>query len=272
MRKRETFPWLDLILVALGLVVAGWGDRTQAAARSQNRLDPISNAAQAFVSPIAGVTRRVQVGTSDFGIGVFRGGELIRENERLRALEASMLLYQESVSRYEAEIQGLRKLMELPSTPGKNGIAADIIGAFPAQSRITLNIGRDRGIKPGMAVISPDGLLGVVQTVEAGRCQVLLLTSPASKVGGMDVNRNPPSTGLLQGVSAGLVTLTLFDPKAPVQVGDRIVTSGYGERIPRGLIVGQIIQVEDSPSEGLRRAMILPAATLGSTREVKVLQ
>ncbi|MDX2065453.1 MAG: rod shape-determining protein MreC [Fimbriimonadaceae bacterium] len=271
MRKRESFPWLDALLILLGLVLAGWGDRTQAAARTENRLDPISNGTQMLVSPVAGLARRIQVGTSDFGIGVFRGGELIRENERLRAMEASMVLYQESAGRYEAELQSLRKLMGLPSTPGRSGIAADIIGAFPAQSRITLSIGRRSGVKAGMAVISPDGLLGVVQTVEDGRCQVLLLTSPASKVGAMDVNRNPPSTGLLQGVNAGLVTLTLFDPKAPVQVGDRIVTSGYGERIPRGLIVGQVIQVEDSPSEGLRRAMILPAASLGTTREVKVL-
>jgi len=88
----------------------------------------------------------------------------------------------------------------------------------------------------------------------------------------MDISRNPPPIGLFTGINASTLELTLYDPKAPVQIGDVIVTSGYGERIPGGIVIGKVIQVDDDEEFGTRKAMIDPSVSMGQVREVQILK
>jgi len=250
------------------VVLGAFLDGRQRAARAVNQVDPIT----ATVRNVVGGPALAGGESAGFLQDLFEGGRLRRENEALRAQINAAELYSETVDRLNREIDQLRRLQGLPSTPGQRAVSADIVGFFPSDNRITLSRGRSSGIRPGMPVIAADGLVGVVQTVEDSRSQALLLHSAALKIGAMDASRNPSPTGLLQGVDSSTVSFTLFDPKAPIEVGDLIVTSGFGERIPRGLVIGRVIQVEDIAELGTRRAMVDPAVNLGLIREVKVLQ
>lgn len=211
------------------------------------------------------------IGAANLFQDLFQGAKLRQENAALRAEINAASMYLETIERLNRELDQARKLQGLPSTPGQASVAADIVGFFPSDNRITLSVGKSKGVRPGMPVIAADGMLGVVQTVEGNRCQALLLQSAALKIGAMDASRNPPPTGLLQGVDSNTLSFTLFDPKATISVGDTIVTSGFGERIPRGLVIGKVIQVEDIAELGTRRASVDPAISMGLIREVKVL-
>jgi len=223
------------------------------------------------MTPFNLAANQAQTSVADIGAGITLGKSLRDENERLKALALSASLYSENVARLEQEIQDLRGLLALPSTPGMMSVAADIIAFLPDQNRLTLSRGSADGVRPGLAIVSPLGMLGVVQTVDKKTCQGVLLTSAAIKVGAMDASRNPPQVGLMQGYDGNRMSLVFFDPKSPVEVGDTIVTSGFGPHIPRGLVIGKVIQIQDNLEEGTRRALISPSATVGQTREVKIL-
>jgi rod shape-determining protein MreC len=123
-----------------------------------------------------------------------------------------------------------------------------------------------------MPVQAPAGLVGTVQTVERDRCQVLLVTSRGLTVGALDLDRDPPPAGLLRGENSSTLAVTFEDPKAPVEIGDRIVTSGFSELIPRGIYIGRVIAVSPDEEFGMLRVRVDPAVSVGDLGEVQVLK
>ncbi len=207
-----------------------------------------------------------------FSTGIYKAASLSKENENLKALAQSAQFYTEQTDRQRREINELRLLTNLGPLLGHERVSADIIGFFPRENRITLSAGENQGIKKGMPVESGRGLVAVVETVEPTRCQALLITSRNQTVGGLVMSRDPAQLGFMRGQDGTSVILSLQDPKSPVEVGDTVVTSGFGERIPRGMIVGKIVQVIPSEEFGTVRAIIDPIVSLGTIREVHVLK
>lgn len=268
-RASVASDWIYLLLLVVASVALG---RWQTVNRSQARADPISQTAQALHQPIASGLNSIGGGVSDFFGGLANASQLARDNRRLSAEIAGLSLYSEQISRLDREVDSLRATLGMPTPPGRVPVPADIVGYFPHENRLTLSVGIQDGIRVGMPVVTPKGLVGTVQTVGARRCQVLLINSRGLKFGGIVANRNPMPVGIAQGVDAATLVLTLADPRAPIQVGDAIVTAGFSERIPKGIPVGVVIQIEDDPDFGERRALIDPYVAVGELREVTVLR
>ncbi|CAN5679596.1 rod shape-determining protein MreC [soil metagenome] len=271
-RSQESSGAADVILLVALLIVGGVLGRWQNTARSANHLDPVSSALATMVSPVASIAAHLGDATGDFGHGFLSARRLEEENASMKAKLQAAGLYQEQTDRLQREIASLRSVARLTSTPGKNALAADVVGFFPRESRITLAAGKKQGVEPGMPVMAAEGLLAIVQTSDETRCQALLITSPSQKVGAMVLGHNPPPVGIAAGTGPDVISLPLYEPKATVVIGDTVVTSGFGERIPRGLIIGRVTQVEDNAEFGTRRATVAPAADLGMAREAVILR
>lgn len=210
-------------------------------------------------------------GVGDFFSGFTRSGSLIRENKQLRAMDGAMALYSEEIGRRDAEIARLRSLLELPEIPGKTRVPAAVMGYFPNEGRATLNAGTNRGVKKNMPVIAAEGLVGVVQTADARSSQILLISSPQLRIVGM-VQRDPPPVGFIRGQSAGAMVFEVTDAKSVVQNGDMVYTSGFSERIPPGIKIGRIVQIEEDLAFGSKRCQVFPGVQVGAAREVYVLK
>lgn len=208
---------------------------------------------------------------SDFTYGIFSARRLVTENRRLKEQLVAAEFYSEQMERRDQEISDLRKMIALPPL-GRERVSAQVEGFFPYQNRITISAGTSQGIKAGMAVVCADGLVGLVETVSPGQSQVSLLTSFNRKIGAVDMSRKPPPAGLLQGKDFTTLTLTFLDPKAPVVTGDVIGTGVSTSRIPGGIIIGRVINVDDDPEYGTRRANVDPSVNFGTLREVFVLK
>lgn len=256
-----------IALCVLGVLVGRW----QNASRSQARLDPVSRGVQSLVNPVAQSLDAAWNGFGDFFEGLGRAQTLVAENRRLRELARSAAQYTENEKRLTQKVDQLRKLMGYQPEPGRKRIAADIIRYFPHENKITISAGRAQGVTPNLAVVTADGLVGVVQVVEASRSQVLLVSSPIQKVGAVAL-RDPPQPGILRGETATRLLLDFVDTRTPLQVGDLVVTSGLSDTIPRGIEIGKIIQVEQDPDFGVRRAVVFPNVQMGQIREVMVLK
>ena len=253
-------------------MISGLAGSWQNAQRSVNRVDPISSGLRNFIDPPATTFRGIDEWGRDFATGLVSAHSLQVENRELRNQLNAVAMYTEQVERLNLEIDQLRRLQSIKGRPGQEPVTATIIGLFPYENRITLNVGSGNGIRAGMPVVCADGLVGIVQTVEPSRCQAMMLTSASVQIGAMAQAHNPPPVGLIRGINLNTLSLSFLDPKAPVQMGDTVITSGFGERIPRGLLIGKIIQVADDAQYGTRIAQVAPAVSIGSIQEVKVLR
>lgn len=178
--------------------------------------------------------------------------------------------YAEREVRLERELDQVRRTIGLVTPGGTTRVPAQVIAFFPMENRLTIGAGADAGIRPGLPVVAAQGFVGIVQTVEPKRSQVLLVTSPALKIGAM-IDRAVPVPGIMRGENPERLILEVVE-NVPIASGERVVTSGYSEHIPRGLPLGTVVEAARDPDFGARRAYIFPNVRTGLLREVMVLK
>jgi rod shape-determining protein MreC len=134
-----------------------------------------------------------------------------------------------------------RTLLGLKTDPPIPMVAARIVtdsrGPF-ADTRLA-NAGAEKGVKPGNPVMSENGLVGRVIGVTNGASRVLLLTDIASRTPVMNDRTN--ARAILTGDGGPNPRLDYLRGRDPIREGDRMLTSGDGGVLPRGLPVGTAV-------------------------------
>ena len=105
---------------------------------------------------------------------------------------------------------------------------------------IMLDKGSLQGIKPDMAVISPDGVVGIVSKVSPNFSWVISLLHKQTKISSKILKNGFVGTVVWDGF--GYATGKLQDIPANVQIskGDTVVTSGYSHAFPPNMVIGTI--------------------------------
>ena len=135
-----------------------------------------------------------------------------------------------------------RTLLGLKTDPPIPMVAARVVtdshGPF-ADTRLA-NAGAERGVKVGNPVMSENGLVGRVIGVTDGASRVLLLTDIASRTPVMIDRTN--ARAILTGDGGPNPRLDYLRGRDPIREGDRLLTSGDGGVVPRGLPVGTAVK------------------------------
>jgi rod shape-determining protein MreC len=139
----------------------------------------------------------------------------------------------------------------------------------PWFSSITIDKGSADKVAPGMAVITDEGVVGVISGVALSYAHVLLVVDPQSLV--HSYAQRSRARGAVRGRSDGMATLEYVRRDADVQVGDPLLTSGLGGIYPRGLLVGAVSAVEREPYGMFQRVEVKPAVEFSSLEEVFVI-
>ena len=177
------------------------------------------------------------------GIDTVRGYFFaVSENRRLKAELKDMrqwrdvaIALRDTNDRYRT-ILGLRTDPPIPMVSAL--LVTDSRGPF-ANTRLA-NAGSDKGIKAGNPVMSENGLVGRIIGVTDGVSRVLLLTDLASRTPVMMDRTN--ARAILTGDGGPNPRLDYLRGREPVKEGDRVLTSGDGGVIPRGLPVGTAVK------------------------------
>ncbi|MDA0717666.1 MAG: rod shape-determining protein MreC [Cyanobacteria bacterium] len=138
----------------------------------------------------------------------------------------------------------LRSLLDLQGRSDRE-LAAAVISRQEGGWWQQLVIGRGelQGLRPGMAVTAPGGLVGRIAGVTSTTASVTLLTDPGSRVGVWvgRVRRH----GLLTGIGTSRPLLRFLEKDPGVRPGDVVVTSPASTLVPSNLTVGVIQSVDD---------------------------
>jgi rod shape-determining protein MreC len=109
---------------------------------------------------------------------------------------------------------------------------------------ITLNKGRHHGIEPEMAVIAPNGVVGVVYTASGNYSTVIPMINRSFGLSAKILKNG--YFGSLSWAGSGYQEAILEEIPFHVEIqpGDTIVTSGYSAIFPEGITVGIIAEFE----------------------------
>lgn len=109
---------------------------------------------------------------------------------------------------------------------------------------ITINKGEDDGVAPGMAVISPLGVVGKVKMVSSHYGVVTSLLHIDMMVSAVLKRTGHFGSVQWEGHDPGLVKLRYIPRHVNPVVGDTVVTSGFNAIFPEGIMIGTIVNVE----------------------------
>lgn len=114
---------------------------------------------------------------------------------------------------------------------------------------ITLNKGSIDGVMPGMAVISSNGVVGVVKNVSAHFSSVVSFLNLDFELSAKIKKTGNAGTLLWSGKGSREAILKDISTYVKINKGDSVITSGYSSMFPEGLLVGTISDFETNQGE-----------------------
>ncbi|HTT22692.1 MAG TPA: rod shape-determining protein MreC [Candidatus Sulfotelmatobacter sp.] len=192
------------------------------------------------------------------------------ENRELKEQIEQMRLEQVRLTEDATQAHRLQMLLAFKEQFVSKTVAAQVIGTSGSDlSRIVyIDKGENAGIKPDMAVITADGVVGKVLLAGTNEARVLLISDQTSGVGA--ILEKSRLQGVLRGTANGEIVLERVMSDEQVQPGETVLTSGGDQIFPKGLRVGTVTNVANGKDLFLN-ITIKPAANLGKLEEVLVL-
>lgn len=182
-------------------------------------------------------------------------GEFFRlhdELDRLRDENEALRQYQDEVRQLRREVAYYTAMTDVELPPAQRFVDARVIGesAGPFSRSLIVSAGTNSQVFDGSAVVDDAGLLGYVSLAGRRAARVVPLTDANSRIpvvilaadgSGREVNQ-----ALLTGRSAGAPVLDVFAQRLeqPPVPGQRIVTSGAGGMMPRGIPIGEVSTID----------------------------
>ncbi|KIH70936.1 rod shape-determining protein MreC [Salinicoccus roseus] len=175
----------------------------------------------------------------------------VEENEQLRAQLEMLPQMQSDLERLKAENEELREALDISSKQSYESINARVISRSPDQwlNNFTIDKGEADGIDEGMAVMTPEGLIGTVARANGGSSYVELLTTDVSQ-NNMSVevihDGNPIYGNIREyDTERNLLVIENIKNRSGLARGDEVLTSGLVGDYPEGLLIGTVVEVQN---------------------------
>ena len=199
---------------------------------------------------------------------------LKKENEALKEELNTLRKQQVELEELRRQNETYKEFLALKEeNPDFVFVDARVIAADPTDpyGNFTIGAGSLADVSVGNAVITPEGLVGVVSDVGLNYAKVKTVLDPSLQIAVYDSRtREDGLTGNSYDLAAdGQLKLCRLTRDTTAAVGDFVVT--YGGQYPSGLLVGEITAVK-SETDGLSKyAEISPFAPVFSVAEVFVI-
>jgi len=178
------------------------------------------------------------------------------------------------LSETRAENNRLRALLGLGTRLASGYVPAEVLHqASPTGPlMVVISAGAKRGVRQLAPVVAPEGLLGIVSHTEDATSVVATWANPEFRASGM------ASDGSVFGILAPhdskggvwLLEMSGVPYRTHVPFGTRILTSGLGGVLPRGIPIGTVVG-SAGETEWDRTYLVRPAVPPGAVTHVMVL-
>ena len=266
--NKPLFITLCLILVAALLTVAGYA--------AKNRSDPVSGIINTIAAPVRSGISALKDQLSTFRDALSQNHELKDENESLRARIAELEKTVRDSEQYAEENESLRGMLDVYGTDTEYTFCmATVIGrnALTWNRTLTIDCGIADGISAYDPVITSEGLVGYVSSVDISTCTVVAVTDTAMSCSA--ILSSSHETGVAEGdfdlMGSGKLQMSMLPADATVSVGEVACTSGLGGILPEGLVIGTVDSVFTEANGLTQTAVLSPSVNAMQVRTVYVI-
>lgn len=196
---------------------------------------------------------------------------LEKENRELKKKIAELQEENHRVKEVTLANERLRQLLQFRGKDLPSMIGAEVIGQDPSSwfKSVTIDKGERDGVKKGMAVVSPAGVIGQVLKTAPHYATVLLITDYNSAID--SIVQRTRAKAIVEGKGENRCQLKYLLRAEEAAVGDVVVTSGLGGNFPKGLMVGEIKKVDKKGHGVFQYAELVPSVDMTQLEEVFVI-
>lgn len=266
--------WFILSFITVILIVV-----MGVSANRNSGLNRLNNIISVPLAPVQGFFTSIGRRVED-GLSFFKDIEAVkRENEILKGEIIELKKQNRELSVLESKNEDLRQALSLKQQFGDYSfIGANIIAIDPGNWFIVfkVDVGARDGIQSNCPVVTnAKGLVGRVLSSDLTSSKVLTIIDEESAVAGW-ISKAGGGHAIVRGDIAlkgkGLCKMDYINLEVDVEVGDVIETSGLGGIYPKGIVIGEVIEVRKTNSELDRYAIIKPSADFKRLEEVYILK
>lgn len=109
---------------------------------------------------------------------------------------------------------------------------------------LTLDKGSDAGIAPRMAVVSANGIVGIVKDVSANFSTVISVLNKNARISAKLKKSGTTGTIVWEGVNYRVASLIEIPIHVDVAVGDTVSTSQYSNIFPENIYIGKVKSIQ----------------------------
>ncbi len=262
-RIKTFWIWALLIFIALFFISSNLGGKRS--------WDPFEQLVIEIIAPFQKFINNTVNFTEGLWLKYFGLINTHNENMRMRrdldSLKMENILYREVL----ATNLRLQQLLQFKNTTDQPVIAAQVIGMDPTGwfQSVIIDKGKNAGIKLNMPVVNAEGVVGKLVAVSYNYSKVLLIIDQNSAVD--CIIQRSRDNGIVKGLSSKVCTLDYVLKSSDVRVGDIVVTSGLGGIFPKGIPVGEVIDVKDPAGELFKDVKIRPVVDFSKLEELLVI-
>jgi len=228
------------------------------------------------LAPVQSIVSNVGFNFRKVGLST---GELMtayRDNQALRAENEEIRQNNLNVAEIMAENVRLRAMLDYKKVANQfDFVTAAVVGRDLGtwNSTITINRGTADGITKDMPVVTSQGLVGNVVNVYTHVAKVQLILDARSAVGTLVQRPESRVAAIVEGSSATPLSPRMVNiaRDADIIKTDKLITSGFGGIYPKGLLIGEVVDVVNEEGGLLKYASIKPAVDFDRLEEVLVI-
>jgi rod shape-determining protein MreC len=275
-RNRKLFVLLIVLIVFAAIMGFSLGQRDNLTWPENFIGDTVSFVQQWFYKPagyLAGLFEDIRTMR-----------DIYRENEELRTTVARYARDRVMYNRIELENERLKEALAFKERQKRmfdyEFVIAHVVAVStdPLNPTFKINLGSTDGIRPNMAVVTTDGLVGLVSRVFPLYSTVMPITqlNSESVSGARPISattmEHRESFGVIEDYDAqrGMLVMNRIAENDPLAVGDVVITSGLGGIYPYGLVIGTVDSRQVGDFGLTHTAYVKPAADFDKLSEVFV--
>ena len=185
-----------------------------------------------------------------------------QKNEQLTKEIATLRAAQISAINIAAENTELKKILNFAYAKTANFKTAQIVGRTNEtfNQKLYINAGKNQNIKKGSIVTGNNGVIGRIAEISDNKSRLILINDANSKI--PVIASSSRTKAILAGNGSNIMQLLYLPKKHNIKVGELIFTSGDGDTLPSGLLVGVVSKIKGrkifiTPSQSNHNANIV---------------
>ena len=195
------------------------------------------------VTPIAQVVEDTRLAISTFLGNYVSLKDVREESHKMRAEMDALKLENQQLRSDLAMADRVKALSQFEARTPSKMIAARIIGTSSGSTNRVAFVDRGStgGIEKGMAVVTPDGIVGKVMESYPTASQVLMVDDPGFAAG--VISQKNHVRGILMGLGHGKCKIEYIQNEEHVEVGELFFTTGDDRVFPKGMPAGKVTSI-----------------------------